>query len=351
MPYDLSKLPLVDRDSPWRHRILPYYDLFRRLHRDERRFFIREAADRLDLSANTVQRQLAALMFLEAQGHDPHQIGDGFTLTALESAAKAMSVDREAGRGLLSRVLTGKLSARDAVSEYKKILAGDPGLPRWMEHNVSLPRGGNSRYSPALASINADRNVLSDSSVSVAASLKPVHRSAGVKAQSGSNQAPSPGAANSHGPTISLSYIVARLANSVHGEWGESPLTLSLDRDALAPWSSRLIPPLVRLEADNGRSASAFVFDERAQPSPNAQFAFIASIALALLTDSNVHAYYAGRQPALMDAFNSLIEKKGIRFECMPFISITRDIELHSGDSNTFPSISALLNEYQPERL
>lgn len=137
------RLPSTEREAnrPWADRIMPYYDEMKTLPPWQRPSFVGQTAAKTNCAVNTIQRQFAALLFLETQGKDPRKLRAGVSLLSIETVAKIVRADQEKGRRLLEETLEHKWTARQLTDLYN------------LHYRSRASAGGYNKRSGALASL------------------------------------------------------------------------------------------------------------------------------------------------------------------------------------------------------
>lgn len=281
----------IDREETkrsWAERMMCYYDELKTLPAWQRMRFVKEVASRTGWAENTIQRQLAGLLFLEAQGKDPRELRDGVSLMSIEAVAKIMRQDPEAGRALLEDVLERRITTRQIADIYKRA------------YQAEKPAGGYKRGSAALASlyadvgngVSADRPIISEASPAEAGLLRELAEE-GVRPPAEI--------------VVSMSLVARRLAQSLLDQmFGQ--IEVQYAPEVLAPNSlSGRVHPLLHLKDENGVCASVFVHDGALHRREVAEYAFTSALGRAMLGGDMVFAYVAEPSPDLMAELRDLV--------------------------------------------
>lgn len=287
----------------WAERMLPYFEELQTLPSWQRMRFVKEVALRTGWAENTVQRQLAGLLFLEAQGENPRELQDGVSLMSLEAVAKIMRKSPEAGRDLLEKVLQRRITTRQVADIYKS------------EYQDQTPvAGGYKRGSAALASLYAD----------ISAEVPPDRPVASEKDQleAGSFEKPvilRVGADEPVRPPVEIvaqmPAVARRLASSLR-DWMTGRIGVQFAPDVLEPdVLSGRVRPLLHLTDESGAGASLFVHDGAVHQREASPYAFTSALARAMLGGDAVFAYIAEPSSHLVAELQDLIAQKEVKLD------------------------------------
>lgn len=268
----------VDQKKFWVHRILPHLEVFKREPASSRMRFIKELSWSSGWAENTLQRQLAALLFLEAQGEDPQEVQAGVSLLAIESVAKIMKQDETEGRRLLREVLARRLSTRQVADVYNA------------HYGQRHQRGGYNRSSDALASIHSDAG----HNERVLAANQPVTHDVQQRDRSQVGRIPAAGSDTTPEIAVPMSLVVRRLV-AAFGNRFSGPVRVHFDPGAVHGDAgiSRLQPTL-SVEQTGQARALVFAADGASESGSLAEQALVAALWRSLAGGDHVHAYVTG---------------------------------------------------------
>lgn len=289
----------VDQKRVWVHRILPHLEAFKSEPASSRVRFIKELSLSSGWAENTLQRQFAALLFLESQGVDPRDVQAGVSLLAIESVAKVMKQDEAEGRKLLHEVLARRLTTREVADVYN------------FRFKRRHQRGGYNRSSGALASIYSDASRKEPAS----AVHKPVMHEAQQpdRLQSGSISAAGEDILREIAVPISL--VMRRLV-AAFGNHFSGPVRVRFDPDAVQgdAVATRLLPILSVEQSDQTR-ALVFAADGLRDHGQLGEQALVAALWRSLARGDHVHAYVTGPSAALVSEMADLLAHEDGRID------------------------------------
>jgi len=302
----------------WAERIMRYYDEMKTLPAWQRMRFVKEVAWRTGWAENTIQRQLAGLLFLEAQGKDLRELRDGVSLMSIEAVAKIMRQDPETGRALLEDVLERRITTRQIADIYKRA------------YQAEKPAGGYKRGSAALASlyadvgngVSADRPIISEAPAAEAGVLREQ-----VALRVDAEEGVRPPAEI----VVSMSLVARRLAQSLLDQMS-GQIEVQFAPEVLEPSSvSGRVHPLLHLKDENGVCASVFVHDGALHRREAAEYAFTSALGRAMLGGDMVFAYVAEPGPDLVAELQDLVGQNetalDVRRERIVVRSAARDLD------------------------
>jgi len=275
----------------WAERMMRYYDELKTLPAWQRMRFVKEVASRTGWAQNTIQRQLAGLLFIEAQGKDPRELRDGVSLMSIEAVAKIMRQDPEKGRALLEDVMERRLTTRQVADIYKR------------NYREEKPvAGGYKRGSTALASLYAD--IGNDVSVDQPVISEMPSSETAMPGEPVAFRMAEHGGERPTEIVAPMSLVAKRLVKSLRDRMS-GRIDVEFAPEVLAPNSmSGRIRPLLYLKDENGARASVFVHDG-AVHRREAAFAF--ALGRAMLSGDNVFAYVAEPGPGLVAELQDLV--------------------------------------------
>ena len=317
----------------WIERIVDELPEFKSAGKKERREIIYSISRRWGLRENTIQRQFAALLFLESRSFDPRTVDSGVTLAALEAAAKAINIDEAEGKKLLGEILLGNLTSRAVIARYRNIRFNNPIAMRNPNpaRNPNIveyyrPRaegqhpGGRGSVLDSVWQQGTDFATANQYASAVASSntLAKNHENAEVRPEFKLR------------PDYTGAHLVAKLASSLIAVKGDIEVNLKPHWECKR--SSDLFSRFAALDSHERRIGSIFVLKETPLVKQDMQMAFIASIATALMQEDRVHAYYDGNSHMLIASMNSFVHAKGLAFEWFAFDTI-RQADLQKSES------------------